>query len=250
MPTVDEVLDLSRSQLGNSPYKYWDWYPIEYNSAWCCVYQSWVLTNVGIPTHYAWVSALFDHYRGRGRTSYDVRTATPGALIAFEWDGTGQNSYDHIAMVESVDANGVTAINGNWGGKVTRAWHSFTNGGIAEIAFPEYSNTSSPTPTESSEADMFHLNNTDGRDEFFALASNGMALRCVSAKPSGQLSPWTEIKGGIAGSNLLAEIGKDGRLCVTLAAMGELWGTWQTSPGANDYCDWFKVNDLRKFFGA
>jgi hypothetical protein len=107
-----------------------------------------------------------------------------------------------------------------------------------------------PTPTQSIEADMFHLKNTDGRDEFFALSGDGMALRCVASSPTGLIGPWREIKGGIAGSNLLAEVAKDGRLCVTLAATGELWGSWQTAPSSNDYCDWFKVNDLRKFLGA
>ena len=97
---------------------------------------------------------------------------------------------------------------------------------------------------------MFHLKNTDGRDEFFALSGNGMALRCVASSPTGLIGPWSEIKGGIAGSNLLAEVAKDGRLCVTLAATGELWGSWQIAPNSNDYCDWFKVNDLRKFLGA
>jgi hypothetical protein len=248
MPTVDEVLNIERSFLGEGGQRFWDWYPLPYGSAWCCAFQSYCLTAAGIDTHYAWVSGLFDQYRSEGRTSCDARAATPGALIAFEWNST-PGGYDHIAMVESVDANGVTAINGNVNGsRVQRLWHPFNGGGIAEVAFPEYDTP--PTPTQSIEADMFHLKNTDGRDEFFALAGNGMALRCTSASPSGLIGPWSEIKGGIAGSNLLAEVAKDGRLCVTLAATGELWGSWQTAPSSNDYCDWFKVNDLRKFLGA
>ena len=139
MPSANEVLDLSRSQIGNPPDKYWAWYPSG-PVAWCCIYQSWVLTNAGLPTRYAWVSGLFDAMRADGRNSLDVRSAQPGDLIAFEWDGTGPSSYDHIAMVEAVDANGVTAINGNWQGHVTRAWHSFNGGGIAEIARPAYTN--------------------------------------------------------------------------------------------------------------
>jgi len=107
-----------------------------------------------------------------------------------------------------------------------------------------------PTPIEASETDMMHLKNTDGRDEYFALAGNGMALRCVAASPTGLIGPWVEIKGGIAGSNLTAETAADGRLCVTLAATGELWGSWQVAPNANEYCDWFRINDLRKFLGA
>ena len=187
MPTADEVLDLSRSQIGNLPYKYWDWYPIAYGSPWCCVYQSWVLTNAGIDTHYAWVSALFDHYRNLGRNTYDIRSAQPGDLIAFEWDGTGQNSYDHIAMVESVDANGVTAINGNWGGKVTRAWHSFNGGGIAEIARPEYATTSTPIPPNPIEDEDMkrYLLRGDKKGEIY-LTDAGLGWKW--AIPAGQLA--------------------------------------------------------------
>lgn len=186
MPTVDEVLDLSRSQIGNLPYKYWDWYPSG-PVAWCCIYQSWVLTNAGIDTHYAWVSALFDHYRNLGRNTYDIRSAQPGDLIAFEWDGTGQNSYDHIAMVESVDANGVTAINGNWGGKVTRAWHSFNGGGIAEIARPEYATTPTPIPPNPIEDEDMkrYLLRGDKKGEIY-LTDAGLGWKW--AIPAGQLA--------------------------------------------------------------
>jgi hypothetical protein len=161
MATADQVLDLSRSQLGQGPDKFWQWYPSG-PVAWCCIYQSWVLSNSGLPTHFAWVSGLFDAMRADGRCSYDIRSATPGSLIAFEWDGTGQGSYDHIAMVESVDANGVTAINGNWSGKVTRAWHSFTSGGIAEVAFPAYDITPTPSPQEDNVKDALIRDPRDG----------------------------------------------------------------------------------------
>ena len=250
MPSVDEVLNLSRSQIGNGPEKYWDWYPSG-PVAWCCIYQSWVLSNLGLPTHYAWVSALFNVMRADGRNSYDIRSAQPGDLIAFEW-GSTSGGYDHIAMVESVDARGVTAINGNWGNRVTRAWHSFDTGGIAEIARPAYSDTPTPGPTpgpiNTKEGTMFHFKNVDGRDEYIALTEGGQVVGCWSLTPKGPIGPWIELKGGMAGSHLLAEQAADGRLVVQVAAYGELFGSWQSVPGGGPWCDWFKVNDMRKFF--
>ena len=146
MPTVDEVLDLERSFLGEGGERFWAWYPAAPGTAWCCIFQSYCLTGIGIPTHYAWVSALFDQYRSEGRNTYDIRSAQPGDLIAFEWNST-PGGYDHIAMVESVDANGVTAINGNVNGsRVQRLWHPFNGGGIAEIARPEYTTPIPPQP--------------------------------------------------------------------------------------------------------
>lgn len=155
MPTVDEVLNIERSFLGEGGNRFWDWYPAPYGTAWCDIFQSYCLSAVGIPTHFAWVSAHFDYYRAQGRTSYDIRSATPGSLIAFEWNQT-PGGYDHIAMVESVDSNGVTAINGNVNGsRVVRLWHPFNGGGIAEVAFPEYDTPRPPQPIGKSEMVRF-----------------------------------------------------------------------------------------------
>jgi hypothetical protein len=161
MATVDEVLDIERSFLGEGGQRFWDWYPLPYGSAWCCAFQSYCLTAAGIDTHYAWVSGLFDAMRAQGRNSYDIRTAQPGDLIAFEWNST-PGGYDHIAMVESVDADGVMAINGNVNGsRVVRLWHSFTSGGIAEIARPTYS-TPTPSPEEDDVKDALIRDPRDG----------------------------------------------------------------------------------------
>ena len=254
MATAEEVLNISRSHIGEPPNRFWDWYPAPAGTAWCCIYQSYVLTEAGIDTHFAWVSGLFDSLRNAGNyTSTNPRDAQPGDLIAFEWGSTA-GGYDHIAMCESVDGDGITAINGNWGGKVTRAWHSFNGGGIAEVARPSYSNTPVPGPTpgpiSTKEGSMFHLKNIDGRDEFIALTDGGQVVGSWSTKPGGVLSPWAELKGGIAGSNLVAEVAPDGRLCATLAATGELWGSWQSAPGQGPWVDWFKINDLRRFLGG
>lgn len=150
MATADDALNVARGELGNAPDKYWGWYPAPAGTAWCCIFQSWVLTSVGIPTHVAWVSGLFDQYRAEGRTFAPFQ-AQPGDLVAFDYDGGGPSSYDHIAMVEHVDLVGgfIVAINGNWSGKVSRVRHdlgaSGFAGGIAEIARPSYS---SPQPSE------------------------------------------------------------------------------------------------------
>jgi hypothetical protein len=161
MATVDEVLNIERSFLGEGGQRFWDWYPAAPGTAWCCIFQSYCLTAAGIDTHYAWVSGLFDAMRAQGRNSYDIRTAQPGDLIAFEWNST-PGGYDHIAMVESVDADGVMAINGNVNGsRVQRLWHSFNSGGIAEIARPTYS-TPTPSPEEDDVKDALIRDPRDG----------------------------------------------------------------------------------------
>jgi hypothetical protein len=250
MTTAQEVLNYEGARLGQGGTETWNWYPLTPGTAWCMAFQSMALSECGIPTRYAWVSAFFDDYRAEGRNTYDIRAALPGDLVAFEW-GSTPGGYDHVAMIIGLTATGAWTRNGNVNGsKVQDLWFPFDGGGMAELARPVYAVPIPPTPIDTNEADMYHLKNTDGRDEYFALASNGMALHCVASSRTGPIGPWAEIKGGIAGSNLLAEVAVDGRLCVTLAATGELWGSWQTAVGSSTYCDWFRVNDLRNLLAS
>jgi hypothetical protein len=251
MTTAQQVLDFEGARLNQSGYETWDWYPLSYGTAWCMAFQSMALSECGIPTRYAWVSAFFDDYRRQGRNSYDIRSAQPGDLVAFEWGQTA-GGYDHVAMIIGLTETGAWTRNGNVNGsRVKDLWFPFDGGGMAEIARPAYSTpTPPPTPIETKEEHMFHLKNVDGRDEYIALTPGGQVVSCWSGTPTGPIGPWMEVKPGIAGSNLVAEKASDGRLCVTLAATGELWGSWQASPGKGPWCDWFKVNDLRKFLAG
>lgn len=174
MATVDQVLSLSRSHLGEGPQAVWDWYPAPAGTAWCCIYQSKILTDCGIPTHYAWVSGLFNWYRNEGRT-YAPHEAQPGDLVAFDYDGSGPSSYDHIAMVESVTADGIIAINGNWENKVQRVLHRWSGSGyaagIAEIARPAYESAPTPQPSEEDTMNVW-LMRANNSPEVFVVQGN------------------------------------------------------------------------------
>ena len=153
MATSDDALNAAQVTLGSGPEPFWAWYPAPAGPAWCAIACSKWLTEVGIPTHFAWVSGLFDRYRSEGRT-FAPHEAQPGDLVAFDYDVGGPSAYDHIAMVESVDwdRGGIVAINGNWQNRVQRVFHSFNSGGyaggIAEIARPAYTTPTPPTPED------------------------------------------------------------------------------------------------------
>lgn len=150
MTTAEQVLNFEGARLGNGGTETWDWYGLGAGTAWCCAFQSMALTECGIPTRYAWVSSLFDDYRGRGATSYDIRNAKPGDLVAFEW-GSTPNGYDHIAMILSRTESGCWTRNGNVNGsKVADLWFPFDGGGMAELAFPAYE-TVNPSTEENDE---------------------------------------------------------------------------------------------------
>ena len=149
MATAEDALNIARSRLGVGPQEFVDWYGSGANTStpWCCIFQSWVLSWAAIPTHYAWVSGLFDNYRSNGKT-FSPQEARPGDLVAFDYDNGGPRAYDHIAMVEAVVPEGLVCLNGNWQNRVQRVLHrwgaSGFSGGIAEIARPDYSVVSIP----------------------------------------------------------------------------------------------------------
>ena len=248
MATAKQVLAIEAQYLGSNGDKVRAWYPLSASSPYCCAGQSMALTEAGIPTHFAYVTYLLNAYESDGHfTSDNVRDARPGDLVCFDWGG-GRYALDHVAMIIELTESGAWTRNANVnGGKWADLWFPFNGGGMAYIARPFYDNSPTPTPgpLSAKATDMFHMVNTDKRDEFIALTDNGQVVSCWSGTPGGPIGPWMELKPGIAGSNLVAEYAADGRLCVTLAAMGELWGSWQAAPSAGPWCDWFRVNDLR-----
>ena len=158
MATREETLNVARSFLGEGPDRFVRWYPAPLGTPWCAIFQSYVLTATGQPLRYAYVTYMFNAYRNEGRCSTDTRSAQPGDLVAFDYDGGGRNNYDHIAIVESLgrDSGGdfMVCIDGNWQNRVQRVKRYFDRsgygGGIAEIARPFYS---SPTPTPTPDGD-------------------------------------------------------------------------------------------------
>ena len=167
MTTAQQVLDFEGARLGQGGDETWAWYPLPRGTAWCMAFQSMALSSCGIPTKWAWVSACFDTYRSEGRNSYDIRTAQPGDLVAFEW-GSTPNGYDHVAMIIALTATGAWTRNGNVNGsKVQDLWFPFDGGGMAEIARPAYATPPPPTPPTPS---THILGDDDMIDRFLARA--------------------------------------------------------------------------------
>jgi hypothetical protein len=137
--TAAEVLYAEGLHLGAGGDEFWDWYPAPHGTAWCCIFQSWSLTQCGMDIHFAWVSGLFDWAKSQGWwSSTDIRQAQPGDCVAFEW-GSTPGGYDHIAMILSVTDSGCWTRNGNVNGsRVRDLWFPFDGGGMAELVRPPY----------------------------------------------------------------------------------------------------------------
>lgn len=184
MTTAQQVLDLEATRLDDGGDEFWRWYPAAPGTPWCMIFQSWALSECGIPTHFAWVSAFFDDYRRQGRNSYDIRTAQPGDLVAFEW-GSTPGGYDHVAMIIGLTDTGAWTRNGNVNGsKVKDLWFPFDGGGMAEIARPPYSTAPTPTPTPEEDEMKRYLLRGDKSGEIY-LTDAGLGWKWHI--PAGQL---------------------------------------------------------------
>lgn len=184
MTTAQQVLDFEGARLGQGGSETWNWYPLSPGTAWCMAFQSMSLSECGIPTKWAWVSACFDEYRNQGRTSTDIRTAQPGDLVAFEW-GSTPGGYDHVAMIIGLTDTGAWTRNGNVNGsKVADLWFPFDGGGMAEIARPPYETPIPPTPTPEEEHMKRYLLRGDKSGEIY-LTDAGLGWKWHI--PAGQL---------------------------------------------------------------
>lgn len=201
MTTAQQVLDFEGARLGDGGDETWAWYPLARGTAWCMAFQSMALSECGIPTHYAWVSACFDDYRSEGRNSYDIRTAQPGDLVAFEW-GSTPGGYDHVAMIIGLTATGAWTRNGNVNGsKVQDLWFPFDGGGMAEIARPAYVTPTPPIPPNPQDDEMKrYLLRGDKAGEIY-LADAGLGWKWHI--PAGQMSNIVWVIGQAGGQFLI-----------------------------------------------
>lgn len=200
MTTAQQVLDFQGARLGDGGDETWAWYPLSRGTAWCMAFQSMALTECGIPIRYAWVSACFDEYRRQGRNSYDIRTAQPGDLVAFEW-GSTPGGYDHVAMIIGLTETGAWTRNGNVNGsKVQDLWFPFDGGGMAEIARPPYSVPVPPAPTPEEDEMKRYLLRGDKSGEIY-LADAGLGWKWHI--PAGQLQNVAWVIGQAGGQILI-----------------------------------------------
>lgn len=149
---IDKLIQKAQSQLGykegsNNNTKYGQAYGLNYNP-WCMMFVWWCANEVGIgndiipktascPTACRW-------FRDKGQIikNSDVKK---GDIIFFTWDNS--NNADHVGIVEKVEGNIFTTIEGNKNDTVERRQVSKTNSCIYAIARPAYTTTISTNST-------------------------------------------------------------------------------------------------------
>lgn len=141
---INKILNIAREELGyeegaNNNTKYGAEYGLNYNP-WCQMFIWWCANKAGIsteiipktascPTAYKWFKA-----RSQVVPANDVKS---GDIIFFTWDNS--NNADHVGIVEVVNGNIITTIEGNKNNAVERRNINKDNRCIFAICRPQYS---------------------------------------------------------------------------------------------------------------
>ena len=140
---INKILNVARGELGykegaNNNTKYGEDYGLNYNP-WCQMFIWWIANNAGIgediipktascPTAYNW-------FKNKGQVIPNSE-AKAGDIIFFIW--TGHTAPDHVGIIENVNSNIITTIEGNKKDAVERRNVNKDNKCIFAICRPAY----------------------------------------------------------------------------------------------------------------
>ena len=160
MATVNEVLDIARSQIGyyalDDPEpgsKYGRWLANKWGEYWlagpstsiwwCCMWVSWVLDQAGQECT-GFPSYNTDLVLGAGPSLVPAREARPGDIVIWDWDGNGAT--DHIGFVESYEGGRLVTIEGNYRNTVARVDRTSSMGLVSAVIRPPYDEAADVAP--------------------------------------------------------------------------------------------------------
>ncbi len=110
------LVQVAKSQLGNQGGQpYWSWYGFESRQPWCACFVSWCADQCGyleaglVPKFSACEEGI-RWFTERGQYHPRDHVPEPGDLVFFDWGSDG--SYDHVGIVEYVEAGWCTPLKG------------------------------------------------------------------------------------------------------------------------------------------
>lgn len=140
---INKILEIARAELGykegsNNNTKFGEDYGLNYNP-WCQMFMWWCANRAGIgediipktascPTAYRW-------FKGKGQV-VPAPEAKAGDIIFYQWNGS--KNADHVGIVENVQSNIITTIEGNFNDTVARRNINNTNSCIFAVCRPAY----------------------------------------------------------------------------------------------------------------
>ena len=175
-------------------------YKLRTTDAWCAATVSAVAIKLGytdiIPTEVSCgqMIALFQKI-GRWEES-DSYIPKPGDIIFYDWDdnGVGDNTgwSDHVGIVEEVNGNTITVIEGNYNNRVQRRMMAVNGKYIRGYGAPKYD--AEPEKEEGCDVKVSVLKKGDKGDQVKALQVLliGYGYSCGSSGVDGSFGPATD----------------------------------------------------------
>jgi surface antigen len=121
-------------------------YKVKYTDAWCAAFVSAVAIKVGytaiIPTECS-CNKMIDLFKKLGEwVEDDARKPNIGDVLFYDWDDSGKgdnkNRADHVGIVEKVDGDTITVIEGNYSNSVKRRSIKVNGKNIRGYGVPKY----------------------------------------------------------------------------------------------------------------
>lgn len=138
----DQIVTVAASQLGNvGGGPYWSWYGFGSRVEWCACFVSWCANecgyiDMGVIPKFALCSIGSQWFKDRGQWGDNTMEPAAGTIIFFDWDG--DNSPDHVGIVEYTENGVVHTIEGNSGDTCRQRQYSVGNGQIYGYGLPAY----------------------------------------------------------------------------------------------------------------
>ncbi len=182
-------------------------YPLKYTDSWCSGFASAMAIKAGltdiIPTEVGCEKhvQLFKNHSVSKWEEDGTKAPQMGDYIFYNWDKTAQpndGGADHVGIVERVNGNVITTIEGNYSDSVKRRTLLVGDGRIRGYGQPAYWTLTTMPPTyerdTSTGTTTAMLKNGDKGDAVRELQNNLISLgySCGSAGADGDFGPGTE----------------------------------------------------------
>ena len=175
-------------------------YKIKPTDAWCAATVSAVAIKLGytdiIPTEVS-CQKMIELFKQKGCwVESDSRFPAPGDIIFYDWDdhGIGENTgwADHVGIVEDVEANRITVIEGNYSNAVKRRYITVDGRYIRGYGVPKYD--AEPQKEEECDVKVSVLKRGAKGSQVKALQAIliGYGYSCGSSGVDGSYGPATE----------------------------------------------------------
>lgn len=142
-------------------------YKVQYTDAWCATFASAVfikagLASIGFPE--CGCERMINLYKSAGRwMETDSYVPNMGDLVMYDWDdnGVGDNKgwSDHVGIVEKVNGNTITVIEGNYSNSVKRRDITVNARNIRGYCLPDFASQAGKEDAWYAEAQRWAVSN-------------------------------------------------------------------------------------------